>query len=167
MIFQKARGQVSAIDALVGITLFAGLFLVYLSAASKLQPTGGPSAGEAFIRAESIAFELTESGGSPANWSSSNYAKIGLIGTQRLVLLESKMLQLANAPYAGAAESLGAGEYNLRVRLLNTTGSLYSSSGTALQFGSDPANATGVIAPVRRIATFNGTTAMLEVTLWK
>lgn len=118
------RAQASSVDALIAVTVFIVVLSIYLTMADYLEAPRQAGFNEAFSRAHRIAFTLTESAGIPSNWTASSFYKIGLSNGERLVLSESKLLQFARINYSTAAEELGVGDYNLRVRITNTTGAV-------------------------------------------
>jgi|GEM_PF-5563605 len=122
MFFRSRRGQVSAIDALIAITIFFVVFFIFTRNADLLMPRQQVLFNDAYARAQRIAFSLTENGGFPSNWNSTNYVILGVAGTNRLVLSEAKVLELVTAPPLEVADAVGAGDYRLRIRLTNSSG---------------------------------------------
>ncbi len=121
---EKKRGQVWGVDALIAASVFTILFFLYLNTAENLHYGRQQLFSQAIARGERIAFTLTESEGTPSNWTAANFSRIGLADGERLVVSQRKMVALCSVNYSLAVDALAVGEYNLRVRLLNTSGSL-------------------------------------------
>ena len=143
MWFRHRKAQISGIDALIALSVFILVFSLFLTASDYLQVKKVPLFNEAYARAQRIAFTLTENTGEPSNWTSTIFTKIGLTSGERLVISETKMLNLVSANSSLVSDALGVGEYELRIRLLNTSGEVlrYGGSSTRIAYttaGHDP-----------------------------
>ncbi len=160
------KGQVSSIDALIAILLFAGAYTFLTNAYSETEPHADGFDALA-MRAMLVSSQLLSSQGEPLNWTQANVSRIGLV-VNRGVVESDKLAAFLNLSQSNATrlnELLAILGYKFYLNVSHLNGSTLlvnepAFNGQALA-GSD-FNSTMVVS-VRSVAVYNGSTVFVNI----
>ncbi len=128
------RGQAIAFDLLVACFLFMALFFLFTGFNDRLFHEGQDAYGEMLVKSYAISFVLAENPGVPAGWTFLNFSRPG-VAVEPNSLDENRLLNLMAANFTRLKQSLGADEFEMRIRLLKTDDSTALVGGWANSLG--------------------------------
>ncbi len=160
------KGQLSALDALVAIVLFVGMYSILIATLSNID-LGTNEFESLAIKSELVSAHLLTSSGEPTSWTPSNVFQIGLV-MQRGVIESEKLgnfLKLFQTDINKAKQLLGISGLNFfyNVTFANGTAVFVNSSnfnGFAV-IGSDFDSRT--MATKRTVAIYNGSRVFVNL----
>jgi len=155
------KGQLLTMDYVIGIAIFLFVFTICLyvwdNALYKVQQDYLTL--ELLNTARRASDQLVRTTGNPSSWEGnvSSLSSIGLAVSDR-ILSQQKFDALAGLNYSSLRYHLGAGSYNIYLKISNASGSVFGEAGVR------PAEA--LVVNIRNIVTLDNNTALLDVSVW-
>lgn len=160
------KGQITAIDALIAVLLFAGIYSMLNVQLSNIE-TQGDDFDFLSTRVDMAAAHLLTSTGEPVNWSPSNVSQLGLVVNRGVVERDKlgNFLNLSQTNLNTTRNLLGISglRFYFNVSYVNGTNVTINSSnfnGTAIagqDFSTSPA------ASIRSLAVYNGSRVFVNI----
>ena len=158
---RKRRGQVFTTDYIIGVAIFIILFALCIFAWQKTVYMVQKDflIDDMMYTAKRASEQLLMSPGVPVNWEDdlSSTKAVGL-ATGNRVLSGEKFTRLSEMDYDTLKYYLGAGNYDIYIRIENSTGSIIGEINKRPQ--------GEIVVNVRRIAVMDNQSVILDLSVW-